>query len=1093
MNKKFINTIIFLIVILVGITSGRYFSSSRNESSITKKYSEKSLSSNQNSNPQINKFSKLIDRARKENKNSQYENSIKTFYQAIDVLSTYALKDDFDSISSSIFQEIAENHIFLGNYNYAEKLFKDSLKIRKRLFGLKNLEVAITLDNLGSTNMYQGNYKNAENNFKKSLKIKEEILEDDNLEIYNTVSSLYALYIQQGFFNKAEVKALRALNFANKNFNKNETEVAISKNNLGSAYLRNGKSNLSKKLFISAIDILKNTIGENHPNTLKVKSNLAKFYMFKGSYKEAENILKSNLELIKKKLGDNDLTTAEFQGLLADLYFEMDLYRKAEDLFLISLETKKELLNPQSIELLQSKNRIGLLYSEQARYKEAEEILKNALLSYQRDSKNNHIVVASVLNNLYAVLLKQGKLEQAKSQLITSKKIIENSVGKKSREYIIILSNLGIINQRQGLYEISQLYFQEALELSKKYLGENKLITSSIQNNIAVNYSYQNLFLEAEPYLLDALKINKKILGNKHAKTSQISINLAYLYLLKGQENKIEKYAYEGLKEIFSLIQKESQYLSLNNRESFLQSLRSSYMSPFQWALDSKAGARMALFSRLNHQGLLQEIERQQAQISRKSPSRSSIIKEISKIVSQLSSNDLSSELRISLIKKKALLERELPVIENIIVGIEQVSEVMPENSVLIEFQKYNQIIFSDNNEGIKTKSKYLALILKPNKEIISIDLGPADILENKITETLFQIQQGSSLKLEAIKEINNLVINPLFESIGDKNIWFISPDGELNNLPFTLLRSPKNNKLLVEEIKIRNITTGRDLIKLNKKTNKLSNSSIVLANPDFNNHEGELAIETGTFPIEQKLSINLKNKLWDSLPGTQEEGEIISEIINAELLTLSKATTLNIQKQNSPQILHIASHAYYLPDPQNNFSESLDFSLLQNDSNFLPRRFQSDNPLLRSGVVLAGANKKNPISNDDGYLTAMETSLLDLENTELVIISGCESGKGDLKTGEGVYGLKRSIAVAGGKSSILTLWKVDDMATAAFMESFYKRLKSGDSREDALLKTQKDFRLGFIKNPSVVNNNWDKPFYWASFNLTGDWKQIDL
>ena len=1093
MNKKFINTINFLIVILGGVTFGYIFSLSRNESSITKKNLEKSLVSNNNSNPQIKKFSKLIDRARKENKNSQYENSIKTFYQAIDVLSTYALKDNFDSNSSSIFQEIAENYILLGKYNSAEKLIKDSLKLRERLFGLKNIEVAKTLDNLGTTNKYQGEYKNAENNFIKSLKIKEEILEDDNLEIYNTVSNLYALYIQQGFFDKAEVKALRALNFANKNFNKNDPKVAISKNNLGRLYLRNDKFNLSKNLFISAIDILKNTIGENHPTTLKVKSNLAKFYRFKGSYKEAENILKNNLELIKKQLGDNDLTTAEFQSLLADLYLEMNLYRKAEDLYLISLETKQKLLKPQSIDLIKIKNRIGLLYSEQGRYKEAEEILKNAFLSYQGDSKNNPIVFASVLNNLYVVLLKQGKLEEAKSQLLRSKNIIENSVGKKSREYIVILSNLGITNQRQGLYEISQLYFQEALELSKKYLGENNLITSSIQNNIAVNYSYQNRFLEAEPYLLDALKINKKILGNKHAKTSQISISLAYLYLLKGQENKIEKYAYEGLKQIFNLIQKESQYLALNNRESFLQSLRSSYMTPFQWALDSKSGARMALFSRLNHQGLLQEIERQQAQISRQSPSQNSNIKEISKIVSQLSSNELSSELRISLIKKKALLERELPVIENSVVEIEQVSEVMPENSVLIEFQKYNQIIFSDNNEAIKTKLKYLALILKPNKEIISIDLGPADILENKIKESLFQIKQGSSLQLKAIKEINNLVINPLFESIGDENIWFISPDGELNNLPFTILRSPKNNKLLVEEIKIRNITTGRDLLKLNKKSKKLSNSSIVLANPDFDNHEGELTIESGNFAIEQKLSINLNNRLWDSLPGTQEEGEIISEIINAELLTLSKATTLNIQKQNSPQILHIASHAYYLPDPKNNFSESPDFFLVQKDSKFLPRRFQSDNPLLRSGVVLAGANKKNPISNDDGYLTAMEASLLDLENTELVIISGCESGKGDLKTGEGVYGLKRSIAVAGGKSSILTLWKVDDMATAAFMESFYKRLKSGDSREDALLLTQKDFRLGVIKNPSEVDNNWDKPFYWASFNLTGDWKQIDL
>ncbi len=1097
MNKKITNTITFSIVVPLAIIAGRYFSIPKENIQTSKYNLEKSVLVNKNSNKknksQIKKFSTLIEKARKENKNLRYQNSIKTFYQALNVLSEYAPKEQFEDISASIFQEIAENHIFLGDYNSAEKLFKDSLKIKKNLFGINDIEVAITFDNLGYTNIYQGKYNDAENNLLKALNIKEKILNDDDEEIFNTTNNLYALYSRLGDYEKAESKAKKALIFANKYFKKNDPKLALSKNNLGYIFLIKGKYNLSKNFFLDSINILKNTIGEKHLETLMVKSNLAKFYTLKGDYKEAENILVSNLEIIKNKNGDNDITTAEFESLLADLYFEIDLYRKAEDLYLISFNTKKGLLKPESRDLVKMRNRLGMLYSKQGKYEEAEEIYKEALLSYKTDSENNEILVSSVLNNLYVVLLKQGKLEEAKSQLIRSKKITEKSVGKKNSFYITIISNLGHINRIQGRYKKAQLFDQEALELSKNYLAENKLLISNILNNMAVNYIGQNLFLEAEPYLLEAFNIRKKILGNNDAETNQISINLAFIYSLIDQENKIEPYAYEGLKGIFSLIQKETQYLALNSREQFLESMRSSFMSPFQWALNSKSGARMALFSRLNHQGLLQDIEKKQSQIARESISQDSNFKEISKIVSQLSSYELSQELRDRLTKRKSILEKKLPSIKNDVVEIEQISEVLPENSVLIEFQKYNQIIFKSKDEPIKTQSKYLALILKPNKEIISIDLGSSNILEKKVRETIFEIKQGSTLDSKVFKEISDLVIKPLYEAIGEKDVWFISLDGELNSLPFNVLSLPSSKKLLVEEIKIRNLTTGRDLIKLSETSENSLNSSIVIANPDFDNKNNELISDFITHPIEQKISVNLKDKLWKSLPGSQAEGEIISQITNAKLFTLSEATTTKLQKHISPKLIHIASHAFYIPTPKNNSYQTPNLFRLQNDLNLLPIRFQNENPLLRSGVVLAGANNQTSFSNDDGYLTAMEISLLNWKDTELVVISACESGKGDIIEGEGVYGLKRSINIAGAKSSILTLWKVEDIATAAFMESFYKNLKLGKSKEEALMKTQRDFRLGVIKSPNSINSDWSKPFYWGAFILTGDWKAIKI
>ena len=143
------------------------------------------------------------------------------------------------------------------------------------------------------------------------------------------------------------------------------------------------------------------------------------------------------------------------------------------------------------------------------------------------------------------------------------------------------------------------------------------------------------------------------------------------------------------------------------------------------------------------------------------------------------------------------------------------------------------------------------------------------------------------------------------------------------------------------------------------------------------------------------------------------------------------------------------------------------------------------ENPLLRSGIVLSGANFPNLNKLDDGYLTALEVSKLNWQGTELVVISGCESGIGVNKAGDGVYGLKRSIAVAGARSSMLSLWEVKDEPTAAFMESFYKKLKSGIRRNKALFETQKEFRNHIVEA-------WRHPNVWAAFQLSGDWRVIN-
>ena len=191
---------------------------------------------------------------------------------------------------------------------------------------------------------------------------------------------------------------------------------------------------------------------------------------------------------------------------------------------------------------------------------------------------------------------------------------------------------------------------------------------------------------------------------------------------------------------------------------------------------------------------------------------------------------------------------------------------------------------------------------------------------------------------------------------------------------------------------------------------------------------------------------------------------------MNAKLYSEGDASEENLKSLKlSPSILHIATHGFYCLS-ENGF----------------------DNPLLSSGIVLSGANNKNQKMYDDGYFTALEFTKLDLSNTELVVLSSCESALGEDEIGEGIMGLRRSLSVAGAKSSILSLWKVDDDATSEFMRLFYEKLKKGDSRKEALEKTQEEFRNGLVKS-QMPGIDWSEEYYWGAFQLSGDWRAFQF
>ena len=207
--------------------------------------------------------------------------------------------------------------------------------------------------------------------------------------------------------------------------------------------------------------------------------------------------------------------------------------------------------------------------------------------------------------------------------------------------------------------------------------------------------------------------------------------------------------------------------------------------------------------------------------------------------------------------------------------------------------------------------------------------------------------------------------------------------------------------------------------------------------------------------------------------------------MLGVKALVDTSASKGQLQAMRSPRILHIATHGFFLPDqepaPGRKGSQAAKQGDTPTERNAGELSRSVENPLLRSGLVLAGANawlqgKELPAEDGDGILTGEDASGLDLLSTELVVLSACETGLGDIRVGEGVFGLRRAFMLAGAKTLVMSLWKVPDAQTQMLMERFYKRILEGAPREEALREAQ-----------LAVKDSYPEPFYWGAFICQGD------
>ena len=949
-----------------------------------------------------------------------------------------------------------ENKIFYEDQQTIEKKLLVSNKIIKLSEEIKNLQK-------------RDDYENIIEKYKQIIELEKK----DNRVSSFPYSAIATNYEKIGNFDEAIKYQLQGIKVEESITGKDSIEVANLLDGLSFLNQR-GQYYVDKLYFKEVVSIKErvlkikeNVFGLENIKTAASYQNLAGLYAEIGQYEKSIPLRKKAIQIANIAKEENDFYTSipDYKAFLYSQihhdYNQIGDYRSAKKNALISLEIRTKIFDKNDPLIANSYADLGGVYFYLGDFKESKKMLNNALKIYKLKKRQYKFEINS-LEKLRGILV---VLESGKGK-ISNNFLLSKNADENDPEIITKLIIDAATLAFSKSYDQSAELYKKALSIIKEKRGMNNYQAFTTLKSLGEVYLNKGDLEKSEDYLKESLKIHNLYLNKSRLSLDIILLyqNLARLYIEKKDTIEAEKYIEKTIDSGILLTKEQSQYLPEKDRKKFSDIVLNSYEILFSLIDKLPNGKKLALKARLNRQGLLEDIEKYQSNLTGLNNNQKILLQEIRNLNTQISDVIVDKNIIDKLNNQKQKLEEKLyaqiPALKPKIIEIDQIKNTLPANAVLIEFQKYRPVLSYEFNSENYGKYSYLALVLKPNGEILKVDLGLASPLERKINDAILSTENQRPNAINLWREIGKIILKPIENKIGSINTLFISPDSELNRIPFAAIGS-ENKKLLVESKNLRLLTTGRELIELNKIQSKNLEKSLVVANPKFdltNKVDNEISKKSN---LGQKRSGVLSNQKWNELLGTAREGRIISKFLDADLLMQEKATSLAIQKVNSPKILHIASHSYFI----SNETEK--------------------NPLLRSGIVLAGANNPNFNSSDDGYLTALEITRLNWEGTELVVISGCESGKGESQSGEGVFGLKRSISVAGASSSLLSLWKVDDAGTARFMESFYKKLIKGQSKADALKNTQQEF----LNHPIPGLRH---PYYWAAFQLSGDWKSLN-
>jgi CHAT domain-containing protein/Tfp pilus assembly protein PilF len=1027
-----------------------------------------------------------------------------------------ALGKDDPGIAESL-DTLAALYYDRRKYKEAERVSKRALQIREKSLDEDRPSIAQTLNNLAEIYREQKKYVEAEPLYKQALGVREKALGKEHPSIAESLNYLAVLYHYQRKYVEAEPLYKRALEIGEKALGKDHSKTGEILGNMAVLYYDQGKYVEAEPLYKRSLEICEKAQGKDHPATATAFNNLAFLYTRQGRYVEAEPLYKRALEIQEKTLGKDDPVTAGVINNLAQVYHFQGRYVEAEPLYKRALEIREKTLGKGHPQITGSLNNLAALYYYQGKYVEAEAFLKQALESDEKSVDKDPYYTTGALNNLAGLYGEQGRYVEAEALHKRLLDIREKTLGKDHPETSYSLHNLAVLYREQGRYVEAEELYNRALAIRENKLGKDHPDTADTLNNLGILCREQGRYVEAEGFYNRALAIRENKLGKDHPSIANSFNNLAVLHMAKGdlvQAVKFQSLANaagernltanlvtgserDKLAYLATLTAQTNRTISLHVRyapdDPVARNLAATLILQRKGrALDATSQNLNALRSRFNDEdrALLDRLIETREQIARLvlGGPRKMSVEQHQAHIKELEDQADKDEADISR-RSTEFRAQYLPV------TLEAVRAAIPDDSALIEFATYRPFN-AGATKGEKSfgQPRYVAYVLRHGVEIKHTDLGEAKAIDTAIEEFRNALRDPKGANVKRLgRAVDEKVFQPVRRLLGDKSRLLISPDGPLNLIPFPALVDERG-RYAVERYSISYLTSGRDLLRL-QVARESKGGPIVVAAPDFGRSDEEEALSLqnqekdvaeGEVRKESAYSV-ISDFYFPPLPAAAQEGEALRALLpGATLLTKGLATKAALNQIHGPKLLHIATHGFFLEDQQLTLADSRGAQTLSDNPKRALRQleqegFPVESPLLRSGLVLAGANKHK--EDDNGILTALEVTGLNLWGTKLVTLSACDTGVGKVKNGDGVYGLRRALVLAGAEAQIISLWPVSDRATQELMVSYYRKLQEGQGRGEALRQAQLEM---FRK----VNRR--HPYYWACFIQSGEWANLE-
>ena len=942
----------------------------------------------------------------------------------------------------NLLNHLATTYQIDDDYKKASALLDEALLVTRQKYDNRDIDFGKELNLIADLQIKIGEYEKAEGNVKESLSILENFDNDKSVIYYIMGLETYAKLLSiQGFFDKAEESLELSQDLFKSAIPSAEYNPLLASQELASVYLKVGKYGETEEILTKSLKRNVELFGNDSRKLINPLVDFGKLQLIKGDYTQSEEYGRRALEISEKIFGKNSTKNAPAVLLLGELYETIGDYNKSEEFYRRAITILQNQFGRTHVDVATSISRLAIVmyYKGNEDPKEIEELLFEAKNTISKRFSSKSPLYADLLKDMARFFISQDKLEDAFSFLQQSEDIWKDKVGRRNN---IKAADIHILR--------GDIFYK------------------------------QRKWNDAESEYKDSQKLNEKFFNDKHPEYVKATSRMSKVYYMDGNQRKAKLYIEEVMKNYTQYIEEYFPALSEREKTKYWNTIKNDfdYFNTLALSMNDKYPELIETVynNALKIKGLLLSSSikmRERILNSNDSTLKSQYFewldkKELLSNAISMSSEQLAAEnidindlsRNVELIEKNLSQQSELfsQDIGSKTYTWEQIKNTLQPNEVAIEMVRFRHF-----DHYITDSVIYIMLILKNEKrskpEFVVMENG--NDMESKYFNNY---RNAIKYRIEDTFSYQNFW-KPIEDKVGQNKTIYLSPDGVYNQINLEAIPLG-DGKYLIDNSNIVLVSNTKDLFinKIRSKQYQEDKTALLFGDPKFylaSRKDYTSEFRSGATQISD-------------LPGTKKEINELNALFNrygwkTNSYTNEDAAEDTVKSIQSPKVFHIATHGFFTEKEDRKPQQA---GVQEND--------MSDNPLLNTGLMLKGAGDllaktRYNYNVEPGILTAYEAMNLNLDKTDLVVLSACETGLGEVHGGEGVYGLQRSFLVAGAKTLIMSLFKVSDEATQKLMVSFYEKwLETGDKRQ------------AFIDAKKEIRNEYKDPIYWGAFVMIG-------